>query len=234
MKIIQTKNLEELSELTAQILLGEMSQDQRVNLSLTAGASPKLIYEQLTPIIKANPTRYQNVHYYNFDNLGDHQGGITMQLLNQQVYQPAGIPDTQIHQLNQHNYHTWDQEIADAGGINLMLIGLGADGHFCGNIPGFTNFTSDTYRVDLDQLFQQHPHYKDDFEGQPLPKYMVTMGLKSLLKVRKLIMIVNGAHKAEILRKMLEPKLDPNCPSSYLQLHSNFTLIVDQDAASLL
>ncbi|MDR1034088.1 MAG: glucosamine-6-phosphate deaminase [Bifidobacteriaceae bacterium] len=231
MKIIIKDSYDELSDLTVSTLVGTMTQDKRVNLSLTAGATPALAYEKLVPFLKQNAHDLANTHYYNFDNIGDHEGGVTMQQLDAQLYVPAGITRENIHELTVHNYKTWDNKVANDGGLDLMLIGLGQDGHFCGNVPDFVDYEKYTYAVELAEMYEKTPELVAMFDGMPLPEYMVTMSLKSVLRVKRLVMIVNGKKKAHMVKQILG-SLDKNVPSSFLQLHSNFTLILDKDAAS--
>jgi 6-phosphogluconolactonase/glucosamine-6-phosphate isomerase/deaminase len=234
MKLIIKDNYQDLSDLVVNILIGTITQDKRVNLSLTAGATPKLAYEKLAPKLKASSSDFSNAHYYNFDNIGDYEGGLTIQQLNQQLYGPAGIPESNIHPLTIHNYQSWDEQIANDGGLDLMLIGLGADGHFCGNVPETVRYEAMTYHVGLSEWGDAiQEQLKQLFKDLPLPDSSVTMSLKSVLRVRRLVMIVNGESKAKTVKTILGP-LDKQWPSSFLQLHPNFTLILDKEAASQL
>ncbi|MGY3777680.1 glucosamine-6-phosphate deaminase [Isobaculum melis] len=233
MKMIKTATYEEMSEATVNILLSHMSQEKRVNLSITAGNSPKKIYEMLIPKVK-NKTYYEHVHYYNFDEVPveGQAVGLTMSALNEAYFEPAAIQPANIHPMTTENYQAFPQEIADAGGLDLMLIGIGADGHFCANMPGTTRFHEAAYRIDLTQKVAE-PWY-EEVKKDLNTDCFVTLGAKSLMRVRHLVLIANGQGKAEILKQALNGPITPQIPASILQLHPNFTVITDAEAGALL
>lgn len=233
MKIIKTATYEEMSEATVNILLSHMSQEKRVNLSITAGNSPKRTYEMLIPKVK-NKSYYENVHYYNFDEVPveGQEIGVTMSALNEAYFEPAAIDPANIHPMTTENYQAFPKEIADAGGLDVMLIGIGADGHFCANMPGTTQFHEASYRIDLTQEVDE-PWYQEVKKDLKTDSF-VTLGAKSLMRVRHLVLIANGKGKAEILKQALTGPVTPAIPSSILQLHPNFTVITDAEAGALL
>ena len=87
-----------------------------------------------------------------------------------------------------------------------------------------------SYEIERKKIIEKNPAYKDR-PGIPM---VYTMGPKSLMRVRRLVMIVNGKEKAEILKKVLDSPVTDELPSTILKLHPNFTIIADEDAASLL
>ena len=111
-----------------------------------------------------------------------------------------------------------------------MVIGLGWDGHFCGNCPHCTPLDGYSYEMAWQKKRALNPTYK------PYPEIdmVYTMGPKSLMRVKHLVMIVNGKEKAEILKKVLDSPITNELPATVLKLHPNFTIICDKDAASLL
>lgn len=228
MKIIVEKTFDAMSETAKNILLGYMSQDRRVNLSITAGSTPTGVYKKMIEVVKESPN-YGNVHYYNFDEIpvSGQKEGITMTDLRKLYLNPANIDEKNIHPLTVENYAEQDASLAAVGGLDAMLIGLGSDGHFCGNMPTTTQFNQQTYKV----------HVTGDepwFEPEHMEKNMnfVTMGLLSVMKVKHLILIVNGMKKADIVKKVLQGPITEEYPASFLQLHPNLTVILDKEAAS--
>ncbi|MEG2505389.1 MAG: glucosamine-6-phosphate deaminase, partial [Carnobacterium sp.] len=87
-----------------------------------------------------NKTHLANVHYYSFDEVPfkGEAVGMTEGLLRAEYFGPAEIAESNIHLLSPDNYQDFDAEIANAGGLDVMLIGIGGDGHFCANMPGST------------------------------------------------------------------------------------------------
>ena len=234
MQLIIEESYEKMSETATKLIVGKMLNDRRVNLSITAGNSPKKIYEALAPLVK-NKSYLSNVHYYSFDEvpLKNEVVGMTEGLLREQFLTPAGIPESHVHFVSPANYQSYDEEIEAVGGLDAMLIGIGADGHFCGNMPGSTKFENFTYQVTVSPEYPWYTSLVNDL-GEKAPASFVTMGPASIMRVKHLILIANGKHKAAIIKKALEGPVDPAIPSSILKLHPNLTVILDQDAASLL
>lgn len=99
MKLIVTKDLQEMNEVAAQHLLGAMHTQYRTNIAITAGSTPKGVYELMIPLVK-DKEYFDNVHYYNFDEIpfkGETGYGVTMQNLNKLYFDPANIKREKIH-----------------------------------------------------------------------------------------------------------------------------------------
>lgn len=231
MKLIIEENEKKMSESTMFILLGAMMQDKRVNISLTSGRSPRTMYQMMIPYIK-NQDKFKDIQYYLFDEnpYTNGQEGSNWKEMHDIFFNDANIPDERIHIMNNDNWQDYDAMIRDVGGIDVMVIGLGYDGHFCGNCPRCTPFDSYTYKIPYATKQQLNPTYKD----RPFQPHTLTMGAKSLMRVKHLVMIVNGKEKAEIFKRFLDEPINEDLPATILKLHPNFTVICDADAASLL
>lgn len=236
MKLIQIKNEEDLGELTGEMLIGWMlSKQNRYNLSITAGNTPKTTYEYLIPRVKNNPA-FRHVHYYNFDEIPSTDPnyiGVTMDNLKKLYFTPAQIDESQIHHLNSQNYLEHDKKVAEIGGIDAMLMGIGADSHYCGNVPGSTNFEDETVRIDASGDLREQ--IVDEFDDPALvPDHWVTMGPRSVMAVHKLVMIALGTEKAKAIWHLVKGPVDKKYPASILKMHPDLTVILDEDAASKL
>lgn len=100
--------------------------------AITAGSTPKGMYEYLTTTVKGKP-RYDNCYFYNFDEIpfrGKEGEGVTITNLRNLFFTPAGIKEENIQKLTIDNYREHDQKLAREGGLDLVVLGLGADGHF--------------------------------------------------------------------------------------------------------
>lgn len=236
MKIIIKKTYEKLSEAAAQIMFGTMYQDRRINLSLTGGSSPAGTYDIVTEALRDCPQDFKNVHFYNFDNveMEGKEGGVMLSGLYDQFFRPAAIPEERIHPLRMDNWQTFDGVIENSGGLDLMLIGLGMDGHFCGNLSYATEFEKTTYLLKMDPQYEWYETYQKIYGDKVMPEYLVTLGAVSLMRVKHLLLVVNGKEKASVVKQLMESKVGTNFPSSVLKLHPNFTVILDEDAASML
>lgn len=231
MKLIVEENEKKMSESAMFILLGAMMQDKRVNISLTSGRSPKMMYDMMIPLVK-DQDKFKDIEYYLFDENPyiDEEHGPNWNDMQEMFFKPAHIEDKRIHIMNNENWEQYDDEIRNAGGIDVMVIGLGWDGHFCGNCPRCTPFDSYTYKIPFVEKQKVNSTYKD----RPRQPHTLTMGAKSLMRVKHLVMIVNGKEKAEIFKRFLDEPINQDVPATILKMHPNFTVICDKDAASLI
>lgn len=237
MKLLIGKDVEEMSQMAAGYVMSYMYQDKkRVNLSITGGTTPKRMYELLVPMVK-DKKQFQHVHFYNFDEIPyrkEDREGVTISGLREAFFTPAHIPEEQIHKLDQFNYVTQDERIENDGGLDMVILGIGADGHFCGNLPQTTKFGDLTTRVENDQRLKDRILPEFDNVIEDVPDYYITMGPRSIMRARHIVMIASGSKKAGIIQKLMEQVVDQDVPASILTLHPHFTLIVDEEAASLL
>ena len=135
MKLIIEENEKAMSESAMQIILGAMQQDKRVNISLTAGKSPKMLYQMMIPYVR-DQKKYQDIQYYLFDEapyFGEKKGepGPNWVEMQELFFKDAHIPDERIHIPSMENWETFDEEIRNAGGIDVMLIGLRMFSELC-------------------------------------------------------------------------------------------------------
>ncbi|EPI05613.1 hypothetical protein D920_00065 [Enterococcus faecalis 13-SD-W-01] len=117
-----------------------------------------------------------------------------------------------------------------------MLLGVGADGHFCGNLPNTTKFGDLTSCVNENATPEMGNILLGEVGGveDKHPDFYVTMGLKNIMQVKQLVMIANGKAKAKIVKTLVEGRVTEKIPATLLTTHPDFTLIVDKEAASLL
>lgn len=237
MKIIVTKNYEDMSQALAAHLLKYMYADnhKRINISITNGSTPLRAYEIASKLIKGKD--FPNVHFYNFDEIPfrGYTTGITMRDLNAAFFQPCDIYKDNIHVLNNSNWRKYDKIIQQDGGIDVVLLGIGEDGHFCGNLSGvMQTFDQQTYYVDLKPGSVPYSRVSRHFKQDPglIPDGYVTFGPKTIMNCRHLILAASGENKVDIVEKMLFGALDVSVPSTIFQLHPNVTLIIDEAAAA--
>jgi len=126
----------------------------------------------------------------------------------------------------------YEAAIKNCGGIDLQLLGIGHNGHIGFNEPG-DSFVVDTHLVDLtDSTIDANSRFFERREDVPVQAY--TMGIGSIMRARKVLMIVSGEKKAEIVKRAFYGGVSPDVPASVLQLHGDFTLVGDEAALSLI
>ena len=127
----------------------------------------------------------------------------------------------------------YNQIIHSVGGIDLQLLGLGPNGHIGFNEPGEA-FELETHCVDLTPATIEANKRFFDGNEDLVPKQAYTMGIRTIMQARKVLMVVNGAGKAEIVKKAFFGPVTPEVPASILQLHPDFILVGDEEALSLI
>ena len=124
----------------------------------------------------------------------------------------------------------YEEKIKAAGGIDLQILGIGRTGHIGFNEPG-SHENSQTRTITLDHLtrFDAAP----SFQGiENVPRKAITMGIQTILSAKRVLLMAWGTNKAEIIQKAIEGPISSMIPTTYLQLHKNTTLVLDQEAAS--
>ena len=127
----------------------------------------------------------------------------------------------------------YNEVIHSVGGIDLQLLGLGPNGHIGFNEPGDA-FELETHCVDLTAATIEANKRFFDGNEDLVPKQAYTMGIKTIMQARKVLVVVNGKGKAEAVKAMITGPVTPACPGSILQLHPDCTVVADEEALSLL
>ena len=170
---------------------------------------------------KKNSKNEQKIIYYRYfmdKNLFEH---IDIDMANTRV--PSGI-NTEIAA-------EYDKEIEAAGGVDMQLLGIGNNGHIGFNEPEDT-FPGMTHEVKLtDMTIDANKRFFESIND--VPKSAVTMGIGTIMAAKKIVMVVTGADKKEILRKTFWGPVTPEVPASILQFHPDVTLICDEAAYPL-
>ncbi len=210
-------------------------------LGLATGSSPLPLYRELIAREKAgridfsrvrsanldeykglSPDHPQSYRYFMQENLFDHIG-----ILPENTIVPDGLSadaDTMCAE--------YERKIESWGGIDLQLLGLGHDGHIGFNEPD-DHFPAMTHEVKLLEITRQaNKRFFDSIDEVPTAAY--TMGIGTVMAAKKILMVVTGPDKAEILKEALLGPITPQVPASILQLHPDVTVICDEAAAALL
>ncbi len=235
MKVIAKKDVEAMSQALAQMIIPYLTADQKMNLSLTAGSTPLRTYEIIKELLVASDSRVsETVHFFQQDNLylstkpAEYK---RFEYINESFFKANQIEDEQITYLTEETYPKIEVLIEEAGGLDFAIMGIGADGHIAANMPG-TPFENKGYRVLLDDKFKAMLAESGEFKEE-IDCY-VSIGMKTLMKTKKIIVIASGQGKAEILDKAFNGALTPEIPASILQFHPDVTVLCDEAAARLI
>ena len=232
MRIIHTENYEQLSRQAANIISAQIISKPNCVLGLATGSTPIGTYKELiarnesgdidfSAVTTVNLDEYcgltpdndQSYRYFMNKNLFEHVN-IDMD----KTFVPSGIADDMDAECK-----AYDELVAELGGTDLQLLGIGIDGHIGFNEPD-EFFEAATHVVELDEsTIEANSRFfasKDD-----VPTSAITMGMKSIMSAKKVLLLASGKNKQDILHKSLYGPITPAVPASILQLHPDLTVI---------
>jgi len=206
-------------------------------LALPTGQTPLPMYEALVFLAREGVVRLSHATVFNLDEYLDlprtsphtYRAYMETVLWSRLPHQPlaARIPcsDPDDPTAECRNY---EQAIRSAGGIDLAILGIGANGHIGFNEPG-TPWHAATHVTQLSETTRRRN--ADPFGGvHQTPRRAITMGIRTLMHARRIVLLVSGADKAEILASALQGEPTLEIPASVLQLHPALTVVVDRPA----
>ncbi|MCJ8508677.1 glucosamine-6-phosphate deaminase [Rhizobium lemnae] len=230
----------EVGEEAARFFVEVINNNPRANIGLATGATARSFY---TALIKAHTElklSFAAVNTFNLDEyIGlsrSHPNSYWNEIV-EQFGRHVDVPLTQIHapdgahQDPEAAAAVYEGLLASVGGVDIQLLGLGRNGHIAFNEPG-SPFDSCTRPVDLttSTLQANQVHFPS---GETMPQRAISMGIATILKARRIVLIASGQAKAEALKDMLRGTIGPHCPASFLRAHSAVHVIADRDAARL-
>ncbi|WP_027416519.1 glucosamine-6-phosphate deaminase [Aneurinibacillus terranovensis] len=235
MDIVVTKSYEEMSQYAAAFLIRRMAKKGRVNIGLATGNTPTGMYSFLVQHLNLG-YNIDNVHFYNIDEYcgvnGTENGTCTRYLQDNLFQKTEVIKKENIHWVHEGSYQTLDEEVGKQGGFDTVILGIGENGHIAYNEPG-TPFSTLTHLVDLtDASKMQH---SEEFGGyNNVPHKAVTVGVKTIMNAKNILLLANGPKKARILKEGLTGPITEEIPASVLQLHPNLYVFTDvEEVANL-
>jgi glucosamine-6-phosphate isomerase len=229
-----------LSMQVANVIAAQVMQKPDSVLCLAAGDTPRDAYAQFVREVAKQSLDVSRCTFIGLDEwvgIPPANKGSCHYFLNANLFQPLGISPTQIHLFNslaedlQGECRKMNTTVQQSGGIDLMLVGVGMNGHIGFNEPGVPTHLY-AHVVELDETTQSVGQ-KYFSQATKLQKG-ITLGLQHLLDSRRVVVMASGRKKAEIMRKALEGPVDPEVPASIIRKHSNGITMLDSEAASLL
>lgn len=241
MKIYAGKDYNEMSRKAANIISAQIILKPDCVLGLATGSTPIGTYKQLTEWYNKGDLDFSQVKTINLDEYkglsGDNDQSYRYFMDNQlfnnvnidknNTFVPDGLEEDSKKACDEYN-----EIINTSGGIDLQLLGLGHNGHIGFNEPGEA-FEKETHCVDLtESTIEANKRFFEKEEDVPRQAY--TMGIKSIMQAKKVLVVVSGEDKADIVAKAFAGPVTPEVPASVLQLHNDVTLVGDEAALSKL
>jgi glucosamine-6-phosphate deaminase len=209
-------------------------------LGLATGSTPKTLYGELIKLHKNEGLSFKNVITFNLDEyypiepdaLQSYNRFMKVHLFDHIDIDPSNthVPDGTIEKSDIRAYAaTYEKKIELAGGIDLQILGIGLNGHIGFNEPGSSRHST-TRLVALDNTTRLANAYEFSNMSQ-VPRLAITMGISTILKAKRIVLLAWGLHKAPVVRKAVEEHVTEQVPASILQEHPNCTFVMDEVAA---
>jgi len=241
MRIIVATSHDEVSAKAAQLVMLALLEKPACVLGLAAGETPRRMYAELVRMHREAGLSFAQVSTFALDEyLGlapDNPASFSF-FLRQHLLGQVDICPRNIYLIDAlapdvpAECARYERQIELLGGIDLQVLGLGQNGHIGFNEPG-TSFAQGVHRVDLAATtIDANTRYFAD--RSQVPRSAISCGVRNILQAKKVLLLASGKNKSEALRLAVRGSVDPRVPASALQTHSDVTLVVDREAASLL
>ncbi|THV60847.1 glucosamine-6-phosphate deaminase [Flagellimonas alvinocaridis] len=231
----------EVAKEIAKLIRKKQEAGKKCVLGLATGSSPIKVYEELVRMHKEEGLSFKNVVTFNLDeyypmernNIQSYHYFMHQHLFDHVDIDPANvnIPDGTVSPDKLQKYcRSYESQIEKAGGLDFQLLGIGRTGHIGFNEPG-SHFNSATRDITLDHITRVDA--APAFKGlENVPRKAVTMGIGTIRKAKRIVLLAWGQNKSEIVRETIEGEISSEVPATYLQEHSNATFVLDKEAAA--
>lgn len=239
MNVIIVKDYEQMSIKAADIVAEYVRQHRPITMGLPTGNTPKGMYEVLVRKHREDGLDFSRVTTFNLDEYRglppDHPASFAMYIRTKfldhvnvppgQARWPLGIGDEDAA------CRAYEDDIRRAGGLDLVILGIGANGHIGFNEPG-TPFDSRTHIARLAQQTRHIAAQGGVFSGlDDVPESGITIGIQTMMDARRILLLASGASKADAIVAAVTGPVTEQLPASVLQKHGHVTIIVDEEAA---
>lgn len=235
------KDAKSIGEAAATIFAAQVIAKPDSVLGLATGSSPIPTYSRMIEMYKEGIVDFSKVTTFNLDEyitLGHDHPQSYYYFMQENLFKGINVPVENIHvpsgtaeDIDAEGKH-YDEMIAQAGGIDVQILGIGNNGHIAFNEP-CDNFPMGTHKVALtESTIEANTRFFDN--SDEVPRWAISMGIGSIMKARKIILVATGAAKADAVYGMVKGPVTPECPASILQMHPDVTVFADEAAAAKL
>ena len=241
MKIYSAQDYQSMSRKAANILSAHVILKPDSVLGLATGSTPIGMYKQLIEWYNKGDIDFSQVHTVNLDEylgLAPTHDQSYRYFMQANLFDHVNVPPENTNVPNglapdpEAECARYNQVIADLGGIDVQVLGMGHNGHIGFNEPEEA-FELETHVVALtDNTIDANARFFASRDE--VPRQAITMGIKSIMQARHILVVVSGADKAEIVKRAFFGPVTPKVPASILQMHPHVSLVADEAALSLL
>ena len=238
--IIIAENYDEVSREAFKIMKETVKKDNPV-LGLATGSSPIGLYKKMIADHSSNGTSYAKCVTFNLDEyvgISRTHDQSYWTFMHENLFNGLDIPEENIHipvgdgTDEEAECLKYEEQMKDYT-VDLQVLGIGADGHIGFNEPG-TPLDSVTHLMELTEVTRKDNARFFDDDINKVPTHAITMGLGTIMRSKKIIVIATSDHKADAVYGMIKGPVSTDCPASVLQNHPDVTVILDRAAASRL
>lgn len=239
MRLLKCENYTELSLKAAQIVAGQITLNPQSVLGLATGSTPVGMYNELVKMYNEKRVDFSDIRTFNLDEyypISADNPQSYHYFMEENLFSKINIKKENTHILDGKCSDTFaecdnfEKLIAQNGGIDLQILGIGQNGHIGFNEPA-ENLNLLTHLTSLtESTVRANSRFFDDISD--VPTKALTMGIGTILKARKIIILANGKGKKEAVKALLTDSITTDVPASMLKVHSDVTLICDKEALS--
>lgn len=227
MRVLVTPDYRTLSQSAADLFLRALRAKPNLTLALPTGNTPLGMYQELVRRYGEQQLDFSKLRTFNLDEYAalaaDNPHSFHTYMLGH-FFDHVNVPPQNVH--FPAAGVDFEQQIADAGGIDLLILGIGSNGHIAFNEPG-SSFASRTREVDLAP--ETIAGAQKLFGGDPAPVRAFTMGIATILDARCIVLLASGSSKKEVVHRALHGPVSEAIPASVLQTHPNVVAILTED-----
>ncbi|MCI5774695.1 MAG: glucosamine-6-phosphate deaminase [Erysipelotrichaceae bacterium] len=236
MEVIICKDYEEASAKAYEVMKSVISAKEDATLGLATGSTPIGLYKNMIKDHKENGVSYAKCHTFNLDEYvgidrNHEQSYYTF--MHENLFNHIDIKEENVNLPYGDDQAACDayEKAMDGYKVDIQVLGIGANGHIGFNEPG-TSFDSLTHIVDLQEktISDNARFFNDDMNL--VPKKAITMGIATIMKAKKVLLIATGANKADAVYGLVKGEVTESLPASILQRHEDVVVVVDEAAAS--
>lgn len=241
MEVIIQPDSAAVAQLAARAFQQLLTQKPAGILGLATGSTPLALYRELVALSQSGQIDFRQATTFNLDEyvgLGPEHPQSYAHFMRENLFRHLAAPPAATHIPNglaadfAREGQAYEEAIRQAGGIDLQLLGLGANGHIGFNEPSSSLASRTRIKTLTPRTIQDNARFFTT--AAEVPRHVVTMGIGTIMEARHSLVLALGEAKAQAVAAMAEGPITANCPASVLQMHPHCTLLIDEPAAGAL
>jgi len=233
MNIHYCADYESMSQMASDSVLSQLTEKSQQLICTATGNSPTRLYEKLVESYQSSPNIFKEIKIIKLDEWGGTNGdyaNTSEYYIQKNLLNPLQIPKSHYIAFDssptdaKKECDRMENEIQEHGPIDICILGLGKNGHIGFNEPSKILYP-DCHIADLSKSSLKHPMAN---KMKTAPTYGLTLGMSNILKSKKIILLITGPGKQEIIKKLLSKEITTSLPGSFLWLHPNVDCYLDK------